>query len=445
MTDFLRYSVSSGGAGGCNSLEGIRDYQNDDVALVQEKQRYYRFFAASTLTPDGDKVVLPINILSSSPGRWIQQGGPSVAGPNPGQPFSTACANDADGRSAFDYILTSYADLLQVTKPVAGVFTLPSGSYAVKEGFTLPDDERMQIAAGSFVFMVGMAGVGTIITGNVDVNALLTISAGSIVDLLNLTLVNNGNIATVSSGGTVTARACRFTNNGPVGTSTALAVSGATFRGSQNVYTAQNAYAVVHNGGILRESNSNIISNNANGYLGHQSASIANFTDCQIFGNALDGIQAFGSSLYLCLTDCKVQCGANSRDCIKVSGLLSLSISGGRLTTSSAGSGRNGISFDGDCTRTTIRGVRIDTLNTGITRTAGTQGHVVGSELDIDSSVATGWNWAAASIPTDGLAIFTNSIGSATPFNGFDRNDARVNIKGCLGSGVLLQETPIVV
>jgi hypothetical protein len=81
-------------------------------------------------------------------------------------------------------------------------------------------------------------------------------------------------------------------------------------------------------------------------------------------------------------------------------------------------------------------------FDTVISYTSGTvrSGIVVGCRF----TAVTGISWAAANLPTQGLAVFATAFDAATPFSGFSATSARANLKGNLGPGGLMSETPIV-
>lgn len=80
MTRFNRYALTSAELNACNALDGIENYANLDTAFVQTTNHWYRFFAASTVAPNGVTVIAPANITPPDPGRWIRQGIPALVG-----------------------------------------------------------------------------------------------------------------------------------------------------------------------------------------------------------------------------------------------------------------------------------------------------------------------------------------------------------------------------
>lgn len=80
MARLIRVSLTTAETDACNSLDGIEGYANEDACLVQQTNHWYRFFAASTLTPNGRTVIAPADITPPAAGRWILQGIGTVAG-----------------------------------------------------------------------------------------------------------------------------------------------------------------------------------------------------------------------------------------------------------------------------------------------------------------------------------------------------------------------------
>lgn len=80
MARLIRTSITSAETNSCSSLEGIESYANLDTALVQQTNHWYRFFAASTATPNGVTVIAPANVTPPAAGRWIRQGIPALGG-----------------------------------------------------------------------------------------------------------------------------------------------------------------------------------------------------------------------------------------------------------------------------------------------------------------------------------------------------------------------------
>jgi hypothetical protein len=60
------------------------------------------------------------------------------------------------------------------------------------------------------------------------------------------------------------------------------------------------------------------------------------------------------------------------------------------------------------------------------------------------TDAATGIDWAAASLPANGLALLGNNLNCGTPLNGFTAASARANLKGNVENGALMSETAIV-
>ena len=177
---------------------------------------------------------VPITSLASDPGE------PSVVITPPGGGSlltQTRSAFLGSFQSAWDFILTSRADLLAVPGVGAGpVFQLPSGSYAIKVGFALNANERLNVANGVSVLMASM-GPTKVLSGDPGANPLLNVEAGGVANLftLNLTSTANGSQA-VACAGTVESWACNLRADTTGGQGVLLTAgewrdTGSTFRG----------------------------------------------------------------------------------------------------------------------------------------------------------------------------------------------------------------------
>lgn len=85
MKSFV-YTALEADSNGCNALDAIESRTNLDTAYVQQTNRWYRYFASSTATPNGTTVVIPQDVDPGDPGRWFVQGPPGVSAVTPGQP-----------------------------------------------------------------------------------------------------------------------------------------------------------------------------------------------------------------------------------------------------------------------------------------------------------------------------------------------------------------------
>lgn len=76
MANYLRTNVLSSDSEFCVALDGIEGQQDEDVCYVQETNRYYRWFAASTTAANGTTVIILDGQNPATPGRWFAQGPP---------------------------------------------------------------------------------------------------------------------------------------------------------------------------------------------------------------------------------------------------------------------------------------------------------------------------------------------------------------------------------
>jgi hypothetical protein len=129
-----------------------------------------------------------------------------------GGPITSVLASTLGFVTEFDFILSTRADLIAVPGVGAGpVFTLPSGSYAIKAAFALDPGESMQVGNGVDVLMMGLGGT-KVITGTPGAGPLLDVAAGgsALLYSMNLTNGSNGGVACENSG-TIGSMLCRFT------------------------------------------------------------------------------------------------------------------------------------------------------------------------------------------------------------------------------------------
>lgn len=82
----LVYTILQVDSNICNALNAIIDRTNNDTAFVESNNRWYRYFASSTATPNGTTVVIPLDLDPEDPGRWFVQGPPGISPVIPGKP-----------------------------------------------------------------------------------------------------------------------------------------------------------------------------------------------------------------------------------------------------------------------------------------------------------------------------------------------------------------------
>lgn len=88
-------------------------------------------------------------------------------------------------------------------------------------------------------------------------------------------------------------------------------------------------------------------------------------------------------------------------------------------------------------------GTRMQAMSTGVEGIAGVTSATLTDCRFVN--MGSGIKWAAAALPTDGLAVVACGIdNTGIPFDGFTYLSARANSKACLINGALASETPIV-
>lgn len=158
-----------------NALNAVTGQTDGDVAYVLMTNRFYRWFAASTATPDGESVILPFSALVANPGRWIRQGPPGPAKIPPG----------------FANFLTTGSDQLiihEMTGTLAG--GSPTETLTIETGATLNPLEPLFRPSNS-IAVLGMNSADPNVQGRCVVAADNVVTA-------NVVDVSGGNLAAIA-------------------------------------------------------------------------------------------------------------------------------------------------------------------------------------------------------------------------------------------------------
>ncbi len=367
------------------------------------------------------------------------------------------------GQELYDYVLSSRDDLVDVVAPVGGVFELPSGSYAITASFALNTDESLNVANGELVLMTSfgfaqLSGEPTSGTGT-----LLNIEAGADVELQNCVLRCNGNtnecIVTAGTlrifggaihGGANSTEALHVADGDcqAVGVEFTAGASSSVFfmldgtaRFTGCAFTGGQAFACVQSGGELHMTSCSLVGGTSQA-LALDGANVmrAVLTDCYLTAGSTNAVLVQnGASADLELANCDIVADAINAHCVRVTAGRYLLVSGGVLRSLSGTPG-DGVQLGGVLVGMTMVGTRGENLDDFVQRVSGT---VLQASITACSSNAAGINWAAANMPTNGLAIVGCNFAAANPFTGFTAASARVNVKACTGAA-LLQETAIV-
>lgn len=369
--------------------------------------------------------------------------------------------------TAFDFVLTSRADLVAVVAPVADVFNLPSGSYAIKTGFALNPDERMVVQTGANVLIMGM-GAGKVISGTPNNAVLFTVEANANCELICFNLAVSGDTnqgiestgntrmlmgSIVASGNSTEALSVVGGNFTAIGTNFS---AGANSNVGQNSagqvrltdcrFTNGQLGSWVQTGGQFW-ANQCLFSGGTTAYTMSGATEMDGYlSDCDITCGVSSPVIHTGTNGDLFLNDCRIIAIANAAACVAVGPCSSLNLKGGECA-STAGTPGDGVSIAGNITGgLQVIGVAADNLDDFVQWTAGTVNRAMVANCDGSNTVTTGIDWPAANIPTNGLLELGNqfNVASGSAYQNHTAATARVNRKCSSHSGGLSTETAIV-
>lgn len=225
-----------------------------------------------------------------------------------GGPITSVLASSLGFVGAFDFVLSSRDDLLAVPGVGAGpVFTLPSGSYAIKVGFALDPGESMQVGNAVEVLMMGMGGT-KIITGTPGAGPLLDVAAGgsALLYSMNLTNGSNGGLA-CENAGTIYSMACVFTcsTTGGIG---GRNNGGGVWRDSGSSWQGGTGFGFSHAGGFVECTMGTMTSGLSHGLDVSGEFSEGNFQGCRFVctGGVQEGLNVAGASCIVRMANCSV-------------------------------------------------------------------------------------------------------------------------------------------
>lgn len=390
--------------------------------------------------------------------------GPTFEGVNDGDTFvwnaTTKKWNIGPGGGAgvteFDFLISTRADLVAaVGAPVGGEFLLVDGSYFFKEEVDLDDGERVA-ADGVDVFIMGGGREGVLDRGwngnFASSEAAFVVRNGANVTLYNLRI---GAVQIARHGILVedTSDIEFFDCDIPTstgGSQPALEMTGTgTLRATRTFFGG--ALAAVEITGAVRvnmtdcECVAGLGGDGLNVTLGAVDADM-HFRGCRFGGSAPGGqaVQLDAAQLDVFFIDCEFDGPQPAQPVCVIDALSSIQVVGGFMFNSSGTPG-DGWSIDGNIAGgAQFLGQQAEELDDFIIRTAGTQNRVVVADCDTAADVATGVDWATASIPTNGLLEHGNQFNTLTPFQNHASTDARVNRKCNSLQGGLSTETAIV-
>lgn len=348
----------------------------------------------------------------------------------------------------FDHIITDRLSLVAaVGSPVAGEFTLPSGSYFFKEPLDLDPGEFLAVAQDARVLIMGGGANKEVQGGTGATAATLVARTGCALDLISLALAapTAGQPAFVSEGTAETrAQSCLF--RGIASTTCAEQRGTGNFSATQCVFSGGQSGGFEQNDGSVTLTACRLDGGASNGFR-MVGASVMNaiLTACQISGNGASAAGLMnGANTDLSAVNCFWSVDNDGTHCFQILQASSVNIRGGEIF-STAGTPGDGVSVEGNVTGgIQLSGIAFANLDDAITRMAGTQNRVTIMGCDSAADVAVGVDWATANIPTNGLLAVGNQWNTLTPLQNFTAADARVNWKANSLFGGLSTETAIV-
>lgn len=410
-----------------------------------------------------------------------------------GGPYVTAPVSSVF-RTEFDFILESRADLIAaVGAPVGGVFTLLSGSYALKLGFALNAGEGLLCPVGASVLMMGLGEAKVLSSDPGAGNPLLDIAANANCELITVNLTSTvTNSIGVRSAGNLKTIGCNLVAS--TGSGLAVSVTDGSWRDTGSTCRGGTGGAVNLSGGVHQAAQSLFV---ASGDAFIHSAGTSETTNCIVDAGARGLVLSGGANHHAGITVTAVSHGVEATN--PAATQYDFAIIGGHVTSAARAVLINGLLIDVDFVELDLEttenagtvfevlasstvqvnggtwrsvpanrgsGLRINGAMPGglllnqvhgqdigpgdasghafVVYTSGAvrRASIIG--CDTAQSVLTAINWPAASIPTLGLSLVGNAWDDANPYVGFTHTDARVNAKANLFTFGLMPETAIV-
>jgi hypothetical protein len=336
--------------------------------------------------------------------------------------------------SAFDFVVETLADL---PAPVAGVIELTDGSWAFKAPIDVGAN-IVRVPTGTTVLLKGMGGFQEKTLSGDDAS-VLDVQGSAYLETLSVEATAGVALA-MSVNASVTSTMCSLT-----GGLEAMTMEAGLWRDSQSRLSGGTEGLRITGGScnLVRTR----ISGGTENALAASGADVAAvwLNGCRLSAASTDTVRWDCSAGDFQAADTELVCGSGGSACFLHLLGLAVQFVGGRWEGDSFAPGV-GLLIDGNLTRLLqVVGVEAFSLASMIERSSGTVRQATVQGCASFSDVAVGITWAAASAPTNGLAIVGNTFDTATPFSGFDHTDARVNSKANVDSAGLMLETAIVV
>lgn len=340
----------------------------------------------------------------------------------------------------FDFIIASRQDLVDVVAPVAGVFTLPNGSYAQIAAVALNAGERIVVPAGGEVYWHGFGAdefldlspggsdfswtaEGTLVLVDVAFRVNAANSLGIRVGAAGQLTVRGGDLISTNSTGSL---ALQFA--GGLNFITNLDIDGVWSTGISTL-----AGQTVMVGGRVNTANNCLTDGAADGFKAFGTQFSSANASCLASSTAAAEWDLFG---------CRMTRAGAPASVVQVGDQARLNFVGCDFRGVSNDAG---IDIGGDITEGVfVHDCRFSALEEGILYASGTVDvcQVSGSRFEAD--VTTGIDWPAANIPTDGLLVVGNRYAGTNALANHATNDTDVNYKCNSHNGALLTETAIV-
>lgn len=335
--------------------------------------------------------------------------------------------------SAFDHVVESVADL---PAAVAGVRTLTSGSWAFVEAVDIGTD-ILRVPSGTTVLLKGMGGFSQkMLSGSGG--AVLDIQGSAYIETLSVNATAGVALA-MSSNASVKSLMCAFFGDLEAVSLGGVAVSWRDI--SSHVSGGTDGFVMT--GGLAYLEQTRILAGTDNA-VSASGADVAALWmhGCQLSANAADTLEWSCSAGELITEDTEILNSGAGFDCVSYLLGLTGQFVGGRWQASGTGAG---LRIGGNITRILqLANVAGYAMASFVEYAAGTVRQATIQGCATFSNVGVGVTWAAASIPTNGLALVGNTFDTATPLSGFASTDARVNSKANIQAGALMSETAIV-
>lgn len=342
------------------------------------------------------------------------------------------------GMSAFDFVLSSRDDLAAVVAPVAGVFLLPTGSYAIKAAFALDPGESLAVEAGEIVYIQGM-GASKVISGEpaAGSGSLLEVRADAFVALFGLQLLALDG-ACIAQSGLLSTNTCVIQAVAGGG----IDVTGGDWKDFSSVVVGE-TFGVRHTTGIAAGVFTEIVGVAGPGYQNDGiAAGTCDFVGVFFLSQTEEAIRLAntGGDNRFHLGSCQTLAGTGAAVDIVAASTLHMS---GMMVTGTGS--EDGVRFDGPVTGgVQILGITLDELDDGIRYESSVQRRVVIANCNSTTSCAVGVDWDSANIPTLGLLEVGCTFDTADPFQNHSQSDPGVNRKACCAQGGLTSETAII-